>query len=91
MVWSKAGGTSYMQKNRGQTRPLLLPGTKKQNKKTRNKMPGAMGLKTVKTFLTSVYSPTKARQWRKALRPVVEERQAGDVSSGLQDGAIFFY
>jgi len=74
------------------TRPLLLPGhSKTQKQKTKNKKPDAMGLKTVKAFLSSVYSPTKARQWRKALRPVEEERQAGDVSSGLQDSAIFFF
>lgn len=54
-------------------------------------MPDAMGLKTVKTFLSSIYSPARARQWWGARCPAMVERQAGDLSSGLQDGAIFFY
>jgi hypothetical protein len=47
------------------SRLLLLPGTVKQKTKKQNAR-RAMGLKTVKTFLSSVYSPTKARQWRQS-------------------------
>jgi hypothetical protein len=43
-------------------KPAIVVAGHKNTKKQINKMPGAMGLKTVKTFLSSFYNPTKARQ-----------------------------
>jgi len=51
---------------KGVNRLFVAAGHKKnkyQSKKKKNRMPGAMGLKTVKTFLSSIYSSTRARQW----------------------------
>jgi len=52
---------------KGVNRLFVAAGHKKNKyqskKKKKNRMPGAMGLKTVKTFLSSIYSSTRARQW----------------------------
>jgi len=53
---------------KGVNRLFVAAGHKKKQisikkKKKKNRMPGAMGLKTVKTFLSSIYSSTRARQW----------------------------
>lgn len=55
--------TAYRICKKGKPAVVVAAGHKKTNFKKENRMPDAMGLKTVKTFLSSIYSPTRARQW----------------------------
>jgi hypothetical protein len=72
-------------------KPAIVVAGHKNTKKQINKMPGAMGLKQLRLSCPPSTIRPRLDKGEVTRRPVMEEWQAGDLSSGLQDGTIFFY